>query len=510
MGNHRILEETPAPDLTNAPLEPWVMGELPSNPPRHEWNHHRLKGRVRFTDIYSQVRSDQRLLAEMDRRRAEKKNGRQRDANEPPSAQEWILEQFQNFLTQVREKLEIEQPKDLLEAVEPPPRLRPIRPNRTGGPILNVKPAEMLRPEFSKGRLYFSCPSCRFPTVLPVWLAGKKARCPRCYCALRAPHPRKGLNTRILENDVESVLHPERFTQYYKAHRLIPFLGIPRPKLHPAFHTVSVAILILLLAFWIPPLLKSAAQKMARAVLIFQGPDVAEGPGFKNRARTVVEQFLAAENISAKSAYVRDPERVTTLMSDWYQRHPGAGAVKPQAIEVSGAGFYSGDERHPVTDVRVDLPGGESTYYTVEHLPTGDRIEWESSVGYSADFADIMARGAGAGPQPVRVMAAIDDYYNFAFANPATHVCLRLHDPSSLEFLGYGYVPVDQAGSFLAVLEGSSVEDLRPLTLEVQPAEQDASRRQVLVRKLLQNGWRMGGSLTGKASVEGSTARSGG
>src|SRR5436190_24104578 len=112
MGNDRILEETPAPDLTNAPLEPWVMGELPSNPPRHEWQHHRLKRRVRFTDIYSQVRSDQRMLAEMDRRRAEKKHGRQRDPHEPPSAQAWILEQFQNFLTQVLEKLEMEQPKE--------------------------------------------------------------------------------------------------------------------------------------------------------------------------------------------------------------------------------------------------------------------------------------------------------------------------------------------------------------------------------------------------------------
>jgi hypothetical protein len=496
MGNPRILEETPAPDMTNAPLEPWVLRELPSNPPRHEWTHDRLKKRVRFTDIYSEVRRDGRLLAEMDKRRAAKKGGR-RQQDEPATAQQWLLEQFESFLNQIREKLEVAPPEEE-EPAEPPPRVRPMRPVRSSGPILNVKPAELLRPEFSKRRLYFSCPCCRFPTVLPVWLAGKKSRCPRCYSALRAPHPGKGLNTRVLENDVESVLHPERFEQYYKAHRLIPWLGIPRPKLHPAFHAGSVAVLIVLLAFFIPTLIERAAQKMGRMAAIFSGPVVEEGPGYKDRARSIVEQFLAAENIQAKSAYVRDPARVATLMNDWYYRHPGAGTVAPHEIAVSGAGFYSGgDQQHPVTDVRVELPDGETAYYTVEHLPEGDRIEWESSVGYTADFDDILAKGSAAGPQPVRVMAALDDYYNFAFRDSSKHICLRLHDPSTLEFMGYGYIPVEQAGPFMASLEGSSVEDLRPLTLEVQPADQDASRRQVLVRRLLQNGWRMGGNVAG-------------
>jgi hypothetical protein len=498
MVNERILEETPAPDMTNAPLEPWVLGELPSNPPRHEWDHHRLKRSVRYTDIYSQVRRDQRLLALMDERR---KKGKERQHGEPVSPQEWLLEQFESFLTQVREKLEIEPPMEA-EPLEPPPRIRAMRPARSSGPILNVKPAELLRPEFSKGRLYFSCPACRFPAVLPVWLAGKKVRCPRCYCALRAPHPRKKLSTRVLENDVESILHPERFTPYYKAHRLIPWLGVPRPKLHPAFHTAGVAILVVLLALWIPSLLQRAALQIEQMAALPVAANAEDSTGFKARARVVVEQFLTAENIGAKSAFVREPDRVAALMNDWYQRHDGGGAVIPRAIEVSGAGFYSGEQSHPVTDVRVDLPGGETAYYTVEHLPQGDRIEWESSVGYTADFGEILARGHGAGPQPVRVMATLDDYYNFAFTDPDTHLCLRLHDPGTLEFMGYGYVPADQAGPFVAYLEGSSIEDLRPLTLEVQPADQEASRRQVLVRRLIQNGWRTTAGISGIAAPE--------
>lgn len=494
MSDARHLEETPVPDLSNAPLEPWVLRELPTGAKLCELSHGFRKS-VHFTDIYSEHRKEQRHMNRVRQRRSAGLPPRRDSQPATPTGQEWLLAQFQGFLQQLQEKIAGDPGHVADEAPVTPealaPRIRPVRTPRSDVPLADAKPAELLKPEFHKGRLYFSCPCCRFPAVLPVWLAGKKARCPRCYSALRAPHPRKGLRTLVLENDKESVLHPDSFSQYYNAHRLIPWLGIPRPQFNPAFNAAAVSILAVLLAFWVPSLLERAGREMSRIAALAQSPDKAEGPGFKERARRTVELFLAAESKS-KASFVREPERVAPLMADWYQRHPGGAPVIPSAVEVSGAGFFSDGASHPVTDVRVELPDGKTTYYTVEHQPDGDRIEWETSVGYSADFDTILSRGPAAGPQPVRVLAAFDDYYNFAFTDPEKHLCLRLHDPATLEFLGYAYLPAteDVALPALTALDGSSVDDLRPVQLEVQAVEQGLRTRQVEVTRFIPTGWR--------------------
>jgi len=496
MSEARHLEETPAPDLSNAPLEPWVLRELPTGAKPQEWNH-QFRKTVRFTDIYSEHRKD---LRHMNRVRQRQSAGLppRRDSPPPPpvpSGPDWLLVQFQGFLQQLQKQLAAAPRsvggEEAGASEEAAPRIRPVRTPRSNVPLVAAKPAELLKPEFHKGRLYFSCPCCRFPAVLPVWLAGKRARCPRCYSALRAPHPRKGLRTLVLENDKESVLHPESFSQYYSAHRLIPWLGIPRPQFNPAFNAIAVSILAVLLAFWIPSLLERAGRDMSRLAALAQSPHRAEGSGFKERARRTVEQFLAAES-GSKASFVREPERVAPLMADWYQRRQSGAPVIPRAIEAGGAGFFSGESSHPVTDVRVELPDGKTAYYTVEHRPDGDRIEWEASVGYSADFDTILSRGPAAGPQPVRALAAFDDYYNFAFNDPEKHLCLRLHDPATLEFLGYAYLPAreDVALPALAALDGSSVDDLRPVQLEVQAVENGAQSRQVEVKHFIPTGWR--------------------
>lgn len=494
MNEARHLDELPVPDRTQSPLSAWERGELPTGPAFPEWNHHRLKKSVRFTDIYS----DNRKRIREENRQLQKHAARMAlpaGKKEPAAfSEEWLKAQFQQFLQHLQDQMQGMEGTDLPEEEpeEEAARIRPVRTPRSDVPLETARPAEMLRPEFSKGRLYFSCPACRFPAALPVWLAGKKARCPRCYSAIRAPHPRKGLNTRVLENDVESILHPERFAQYYNAHRLIPWIGIPRPKFHPSFHAAGVIVLLTVLAFWVPALLERAHHHMARLTGTPLAGNAEQGPDLRDRAKKVVEQFLAADNVEAKAAYVRDPARVRELMADWYQRRPGSGGITARAVDVSGAGFYGGSLEHPVSDVRVELPDGGTTFYTVEHLPEGDRIEWESSVGYTADFESLIRRGPAAGRQPMRVMAALDDYYNFNFSDASTHVCVRLHDPATLEFLGYGYVPatIEQAGPIATQLAGSSAEDLRPLIIEVQPVKDGSSTRQVEITRLLQSGWR--------------------
>lgn len=417
-------------------------------------------------------------------------NGEGEEAGvEAGKGQSWLVGQLQNILKELQAK-DGSRGAGGAGGGKTSERVKPVRTPRSEFPLLKARHAELLRPEFCKGRLYFSCPCCRFPAALPVWLAGRKARCPRCYSAIRAPHPRKGLNARVFENDVESLLHPERFSRYYNAHQLIPWLGIPLPRLQPVFHALGAAVLLTILALFVPALLKGGcalAPKSIAAPLESWG----ERPYYKERASRLVEQFLAADSIAGKAALVRDSQRVAPLMADWYGRHPGGGRVKPVAIEVSGVGFYANGFDYPVTDVRVEMSNGATAGYTVEHLPGGDCIEWESSVGYNADIDCLLESGGGADPQTMRVMATLDDYYNFNFPDSGTHLCVRLHDPATLEVIGYGYAAEGEAsGAIAAQLLGSSGDHLCPLTIEVRPSRDVAKTKQMEILRMLEPGWR--------------------
>ncbi len=482
MNQSRHLEEVPVPDRTLAPISAWERAEFPAAPPAVQWVHPRLRGQVRITDIYSERRRMEDLT-----------NGEGEEAGveaDKPKGQSWLVGQLQIILKELQAGDETRGAGGA-GGVKSCARVKPVRTPRSEFPLLKARQAELLRPEFCKGRLYFSCPCCRFPAALPVWLAGRKARCPRCYSAIRAPHPRKGLNARVLENDVESLLHPERFSRYYNAHKLIPWLGIPLPRLQTAVHAAGVAVLLTILTLFVPALLKGGAASAAKAIAA-PAESWGERPYYKQRARELVEQFLAADSIAGKAALVRDTQRVTPLMEDWYGRRPGGGRVAPVAFEVSGVGFYANGLDYPVTDVHVELANGATAVYTVEHLPGGDCIEWESSVGYNADIPSLLESGTGADCRTMRVMAALDDYYNFNFADSGTHLCVRLHDPATLDIIGYGYAGQDEAGRAIAAQLSNSCSHLSPLTIEVRPSPDTAKTRQMEILRMLEPGWRTG------------------
>jgi hypothetical protein len=488
MNESRHLEEAPVPDRTLAPISEWERDECPPTPPSAvQWAHPRLRSQVRITDIYSERRRFEAVLNE-----EEKDGGHESD--EPASAPDstWILDQLQTIIRELQGNVESGSTGKTEDACRgrTPERVKPVRTPRSELPLQSARPAELLRPEFCKGRLYFSCPCCRFPAALPVSLAGKKARCPRCYSAIRAPHPRKGLKTRVFENDVEALLHPERFSRYDKAHKLIPWLGLPLPRFQQAFHAAGVTVLMAILAVFAPALTSADSAAAARFIAP-PGEPWGERPYYKERARLLVEQFLAADSVREKAAFVRDGRRVAPLMEDWYNRRPGGRSLTPVAIDVSGTGFYAHGLEYPVTDVHVQLADGADVTFAVEHLPEGDRIEWESSVGYNADISSLLHTGAEAGRQTMRVMASLDDYYNFNFQDSASHVCVRLHDPATLEVIGYGYAPQSGAGGDIAAqFSGTGARLLCPLTIEVEPMPDVAKTRQMEIIRMLEPGWR--------------------
>ena len=180
------------------------------------------------------------------------------------------------------------------------------------------------------------------------------------------------------------------------------------------------------------------------------------------------------------------------LMHDYFARHSGSTPVDWKSVEAEGTGFYSGaDLSYPITNVKVETAAGTAMVFTVEHTPDGARIEWESSLGYSPqEWPAVLA--AGEHSAPLRVLAALDDYYNFDFADDATQICVRLQHPDNNELLGYGYMDRKQAAAaqLQGLLEDASPESPRPITIAVAPTDQSSSTKQVRIVKVVSDGWR--------------------
>jgi hypothetical protein len=487
MSKPRFFEEEPVPDRSQAPLSAWERAEFPPPPNGPEWRHHRLKPSVRLTDVYSQRRAD---VLDVSRALERYYRGGEKENEAPsPEGEGRLLEELKRFLEEFQNRQD--RPQEEAAPSNRRTRKQPIRTPRSDAPLIQARPAERLRPERAKGRLYFSCPCCHFPAALPVWLAGKKARCPRCYSAIRAPHPRKGLHARSLENDVASLLHPERFSEYRNAHRLVPWLGVPRPKLFPSVHAGALVVLFVVFGFFVSTMAGNVPRRVAPIASSLQAPHP-DAPDFNGRARRIVEQFLAAESIEGRTGLVRDSQRVAPLMTDWYQRHPEQLKTGGAEMEVSPVALYPGSGDQWVSGVHIAAADGSwEQIFTVEHDRDGDRIEWESSVGYNPDLSELISGGAEE-PRTIRVEGCLDNYYNFQYANAETHLCVRLHDPATLKLLGYGYIAVDRedAESIASYLDGAGQDELRPLMIEVRPGSDTSRTHQVEIVRMVEAGWR--------------------
>ena len=64
---------------------------------------------------------------------------------------------------------------------------------------------------------------------------------------------------------------------------------------------------------------------------------------------------------------------------------------------------------------------------------------------------------------------------------------MRLHDPVNREFLGYGYLPVEDAAAFslATMLNGTSADELRPAQFQVEALSNSASNRQIKILRVL-------------------------
>ncbi len=371
---------------------------------------------------------------------------------------------------------------------------------RSEEPIHEVAHNSEHAPRVSGRRLKFNCPACHHAISMPKRWIGKKIRCVQCTSAIRAPFPNQGRGTYNYENHLESLLHPDRFQVPSEGGPRI--LGIPIPEAHSAIIGGAAAMLVAG-GTWLSHSYRTEAA--APPTISKSEPSMnlePDAPNFKKedpfalqeQAKQLVKSYLEANGVEAKTSFVREPDRVTPLMKDYFSRGHRDDAVVVTKLHCSTPGYYqSQDLKQRRSSVIAELADGNQASFYVEYLPSGPKIEWESSVAYSPkDWPEILREKPDktTKPQLVRVSACLDNYFNDPQFKRTSHLCVQLQDPKTGDPLGNGYIPLlsEDGLRLRKYLYGSNKPD--QVMLEVRPVANSAKERIVEITRFVKSGFR--------------------
>lgn len=369
---------------------------------------------------------------------------------------------------------------------------------RSNAPLRQLATAPVLPTRLSRRSVQFGCPCCGRETVVIRRQAGMRIRCPHCHSAVSAPHPGRRRTAHNLERDIESVLRPQTFAD-------------PMRPMAPRWARLvkKEPVLILALAALVPftallmlevPMVIDKSRGGVPSILVRVRPELPRrGPvdGASERAVALVERFLAAPNVHAKAAWVRDSPRVGPLMASMAARQPEFfSPVTAADIKAAGLTHYQDPSNPvPVTPVVARMADGASRTFLVEHSPDGDTIEWESSTGYSEPLE--LGRAGRGKSAPLsravwRVAASPDDYFNRAFADEDSLLCLKLARADRPDETFWAYAPKDsEVGAALRRIWNEAPHDIsQRLTVTVEAGPAAAKTRQVRLAAVHHAGWR--------------------
>jgi hypothetical protein len=333
----------------------------------------------------------------------------------------------------------------------------------------------------------FHCLDCRGTIRFEAQQRGQVIRCARCEGLMQAPDPQRGLSARQLRYDVASLLQPQetwhtsRVGQTYAR------------RMHRVAAVVTVIGLGAVMWMWQQMQAPVAAQTMVLAKPATEA----------EQAERLVARFAAATTDEARATCLRRGPNVTEDVRAYYQAHPQA-CIDPSApISAGGVTFYRTDAHSPrVTPVVAQDYAGQAVRLLIEHTPEGPRIEWHASVAARSTSFD-WGRGQPAHAAPiaenVRVVAQMDDYWNYAYTDPNLFICLRLNPPTEsagavempTELPIYGYLPATQDNmAALSQAMGASPGPNARLIVDLKASENPA-HRQVEISRIVSQGWRL-------------------
>jgi hypothetical protein len=347
----------------------------------------------------------------------------------------------------------------------------------------------------------FVCPDCRFVFRVPREHDGRGVVCPSCRRLLKVPLPddvtpplvvplpanastkgqkkrRKGRSRRRNDHDWENADH-EAGHSSRRTRRQMTWMLVGGAALFALI--VAGVVMTMLNGGKAPPVgtLPSAAPPIPPQEKAADAPlsDVA----FLTAAEPLAAKFLSATSIAELLPLVRNPQtaepRLRSMYPDGKIEAPGMGAFNPTS-EVTRHG------QAMTVKVRTrELDEKPMAFFlTTEGL----KIDWESWVGWSEMPWDEFLTTKPVAGKLFRVWLSPVDYYNFAFSDDLKWQSYLFESPDG-EHSVYGYV--ERASELDNRLRPSPDVKKTPLVVTLSFPENATSRNQVLVGKVVAEGW---------------------
>ena len=201
------------------------------------------------------------------------------------------------------------------------------------------------------------------------------------------------------------------------------------------------------------------------------------------RIEKVVKAFLEAPSEEEALKWVRSPSSTAEKMR---------GFLNGDAYKAPGFNGIAGNESGTsIRDKRVQVYTVRVANYDRREIAVVDvagefKVDWESWVGFSEMSWEDFKRDKPTDPKVFRVVLGEVEYYNFGFKNDREWTSYKLESPNGHEVI-YGYVPyagdIDQ--NVKPVEKGEKVK----LTLALRFAEGAESNNQVIIDKVIGEGW---------------------
>ncbi len=217
-------------------------------------------------------------------------------------------------------------------------------------------------------------------------------------------------------------------------------------------------------------------------------------------AEQVIRDFLAADGIEAKLAFVRQPNRVRRLMEKWYRGERTAGPL--QAGEPTLRGKKGGEPGSVGYYVLMALPvfvpdpinpGStyeEMTFFAVEEIRNGPDstylVDWETSTGYQELPLETFKATMPPNPYPFRIFMKAEEYYNHGFSELEWQSVTLYYPGRNFQLYGYINRTTLEGRAMLPLVENGNSAGI---IAELAYPPDAVSREQVIVKRMLHPSW---------------------
>ena len=161
-------------------------------------------------------------------------------------------------------------------------------------------------------------------------------------------------------------------------------------------------------------------------------------PEFVTACRDKFLELSECETAEELLQYVRKPDKVEQRLVDYYEEGRGELPVK-NWLEMKDDAEVQYDDSLEIAVIYLYKADGELWWVVMGQTPEGPKLDWESFVRYCEQDVHEFLEQKTQEEKEFRVLAMIDDYFNYRYDNPYEYVCVRLFDPTE-SFIFYGYV----------------------------------------------------------------------